>query len=235
MACGLSLSGATTSRGMITIKGIELLGLPVPQKTGHLDRTHEGSAYSAFHFPASQRYHGTDDRSDIGDSTKLELRMNTHERTRREFVTGIAMAITVGSAWSEVLAQAPPPPPRPRRIPIHETSFLPTTSDVMYRLRSEVTMDREEALDLERIVSANLLRQRALLKSFGIDPDSELPPNFRLTRRDASDLNDALDDLMDAVEDDAEKVLSSRATSAFRNIVRSASKSRETAIDSLRR
>lgn len=106
---------------------------------------------------------------------------------------------------------------------------------MLYRLRSQVTIERDEALKLEGIVEENLARQRSLLKGFGIDPDYDVPPNFRLSRKDARDLNDALDDLMDVVEDDADKVLSSRARSEFRRIVRSASSRRESAINSLRR
>ncbi|MEO1542436.1 MAG: hypothetical protein AAFR75_00205 [Pseudomonadota bacterium] len=96
-------------------------------------------------------------------------------------------------------------------------------------------MKKDEAIALEQLLATNLASQRRLMRSFGLDPNYAVPPNLQLSRNDARELNDSLDDLMDELEDEADEILSSRARSAFRDIVRAAASSRRTAINSLKR
>lgn len=136
-----------------------------------------------------------------------------------------------------VTSQAAPPPVQPpvRTVPARIIGVIPTSSQIMYRLRTNVQIDVEEGVEFERALNDNLTKQRAILRSYGIDPDASLPPGFRLNRSDARALNSALDDLEDELEDSAEEILSSRARSEFRDILRRASQDRTRAINAMKR
>lgn len=136
-----------------------------------------------------------------------------------------------------VTTQAAPPPVQPpvRTVPARTIGVIPTSSQIMYRLRTNVQIDIEEGVEFERALNDNLTKQRAILRSYGIDPDASLPPGFRLNRSDARALNSALDDLEDELEDSAEDILSSRARSEFRDILRRASQDRTRAINAMKR
>lgn len=153
---------------------------------------------------------------------------------RRTAISHLATSLALSVLASTTGAQVPRPPP-PNRGRGYRSSFLPTATDVMYSLRAKVTIDKDDAQTLERLLVANLSKQRGVLRRFGVDVDYELPPSFRLTRRDADDLNDELDDLMDSLEVESRGVLSGRARSAFRQLLESASSRRRTAINSLKR
>ena len=72
----------------------------------------------------------------------------------------------------------------------------------MYTLRQNVTFERDEAARLQGLIEDILVDQRSLLLDYGIDPDYP-PPNIRLSSRDAKNLNDAMDDVMDLAEEEA--------------------------------
>lgn len=159
-----------------------------------------------------------------------ETRLN-----RRELVVGLAFMLVTGLTWSSSHSQVPPPPPRPHNGLPPKTSLLPVSTELVNRLRSKVTIDREDALKLENVVSANFERQRNILRDFGIDPDYLIPPGFRLSSRDARELNQKLDEETATLERETAEILSLRARSEFRRIIRSASDTRRTSINSLRR
>ncbi|MEM6484246.1 MAG: hypothetical protein AAF662_04595 [Pseudomonadota bacterium] len=144
----------------------------------------------------------------------------------------VCLAVCGIAVGNFAFAQVPPPPPRPVVDP---RGMLPTAAEVLYQLRSRVTVKKDEAIALEQLLTTNLESQKRLMRSFGLDPNYAIPPNLQLSRNDARELNEALDDLMDELEDEADEVLSSRARSTFRNIVRTAASSRRTAINSLKR
>lgn len=154
---------------------------------------------------------------------------------RRAFVGRLALLLVTGLTWSSSHSQVPPPPPQPHNSLPPKTSLLPVSTELVYLLRSKVTIDREEALILEKAVSANFERQRNILRDFGIDPDYLIPPGFRLSSIDARELNKKLDEETATLERESAEILSLRARSEFRRIIRSASDTRRTSINSLRR
>ena len=104
----------------------------------------------------------------------------------------------------------------------------------MYRLRQNVTFERDEAARLQGLIEDILVDQRSLLLDYGIDPDYP-PPNIRLSSRDAKNLNDAMDDVMDIAEEEANDFLSRAQMSAFRSMLQQEASARRSAINAMRR
>lgn len=117
-----------------------------------------------------------------------------------------------------LFAQAPPPPPPPGRV-VRHSALLPTSADVITAIRRRVDLSADNATALNDIVSASIDRQRGLLASFGIDPAYDLR-DVRISGRDGRALLDELDDLVDTLETKADRILSARQYSVFRDIVR---------------
>lgn len=104
----------------------------------------------------------------------------------------------------------------------------------MYALRKNTTLDREEAVQLEQLIARTLAEQRRMLMTYGINADYERP-DIRLSYRDAKQLNDDMDDLMDRTEDAANRILSNSQMRAFRSLLRNEATERRRAIDAMRR
>ncbi|MEO0347367.1 MAG: hypothetical protein AAF229_14090 [Pseudomonadota bacterium] len=153
--------------------------------------------------------------------------------SRRAILKRLAIGCGLVALSSAAIAQAPPPPP-PRRGSVKTSGFLPTPTDIMYALRKDVTLDREEAVELERLIAQTLADQRRLLMTYGINADYERP-DIQLSYRDAKQLNDDMDDLMDDTEDAADRILSATQMRAFKKLLRNEESARKRAIDAMRR
>lgn len=167
-------------------------------------------------------------RSVKGDDKQLPTR-----RARRDVLNAIVFGIAVTAVSPALMAQAPPPPPPPKGS-VKTSGFLPTTTDIMYALRKKVTLDREEAVELEQLVATTLANQRRLLMTYGINADYERP-DIRLSYRDAKQLNDDMDDVMEQSEDAADRILSRSQMSAYRDLLRREASARRNAINAMRR
>ncbi|MEM6807923.1 MAG: hypothetical protein AAF574_01700 [Pseudomonadota bacterium] len=153
--------------------------------------------------------------------------------SRRAILKILAVGSSLTALSPVLVAQAPPPPPRPRGS-VKTSGFLPTPTDIMYALRKDVTLDREEAVQLEQLIAKTLADQRRLLMTYGINADYERP-DIRLSYRDAKQLNDDMDDLMDDTEDAADRILSATQMRAFKKLLRNEASARKRSIDAMRR
>lgn len=153
--------------------------------------------------------------------------------SRRAILKAIAIGGCLTVLSPALVAQAPPPPP-PHRGSVKTSGFLPTSTDIMYALRKDVTLDRDEAVQLEQLIARTLAEQRRLLLTYGINADYERP-DIRLSYRDAKQLNDDMDDLMDDTEDAADRILSATQMRAFKRLLRDEASARKRAIDAMRR
>ncbi|MEL6950400.1 MAG: hypothetical protein AAGM16_09855 [Pseudomonadota bacterium] len=153
--------------------------------------------------------------------------------SRRAILKMLAVGSSLTALSPVLVAQAPPPPPRPRGS-VKTSGFLPTPTDIMYALRKDVTLDREEAVQLEQLIAKTLADQRRLLMTYGINADYERP-DIRLSYRDAKQLNDDMDDLMDDTEDAADRILSATQMRAFKKLLRNEASARKRSIDAMRR
>ena len=154
---------------------------------------------------------------------------------RRELLRKTLAAAVFGSVCSPLIAQAPPPPPPPPvRGSTTSSGFLPTSTEIMYRLRQNATFERDEAARLQGLIEDVLVDQRSLLLDYGIDAYYP-PPNIRLSSRDAKNLTDAMDDVMDLAEEEANDFLTRAQMSAFRSMLRQEASARRSAINAMRR
>ena len=160
----------------------------------------------------------------------------SHDRrgySRREALVRIVAGSVAWSVSARLMAQAPPPPPPPRGS-VRTSGILPTTTDLMYAQRQNNEFERDEAARLERLISNTLANQRRLLLDFGINPDYEFP-DIRLSHRDAKELNDEMDDVMERAKRDANDFLSRAQMSQFRKLLQQEASMRRSAINALRR
>ena len=153
--------------------------------------------------------------------------------SRRAILKILAVGSSLTALSPVLVAQAPPPPPRPRGS-VKTSGILPTPTDIMYALRKDVTLDREEAVQLEQLIAKTLADQRRLLMTYGINADYERP-DIRLSYRDAKQLNDDMDDLMDDTEDAADRILSATQMRAVKKLLRNEASARKRSFDAMRR
>lgn len=157
-------------------------------------------------------------------------RLTTNRQNRRHLVTSLCVATLMAPTLAA--AQAPPPPPPGTRRAINSSAILPSAATVLSALRNRVELSSDEATELNRVLTNNFDRQRSLLASFGLDPAYD-SPDTRLSGRDARDLLDELEDLVDSLATAADRILAGRQRSAFHDIVRQEQAKQRNAITAL--
>lgn len=143
--------------------------------------------------------------------------------------------IVVAQISTNIFAQVPPPPPPTRVITeTYSSSLLPTPKETVYEVRRHVTLEREQAVLLEKSIIKLRSAQNRVLQEFGISSTSSLGP-IRMSSRDAADLNRKLDKLADETERDVLDYLTLRQRKIVRELFDTEAEVRQKAIAEMRR
>lgn len=153
--------------------------------------------------------------------------------SRRSAIRRIVSLATLATTPIMALTQAPPPPP-----PVHQSmtnrGLLATSTEIVYSIRRIVDLERDETAQMQQLVAATIDVQRRLLGDYGIDPDSP-PSRIRLSNRDARQLDEELDEVLDLAVDEAKRFLSHTQTRAFHDVMGRELTALRTAISTMRR